>query len=437
MTFEQAKAFVLRRARERSVDAEVLASSSRELTLSANERRVDEITHATRGGLGVRVIDAGRVGYASSEALDEASLEWLLDEAIENASLQSSGDAALVAGRPLGRSDLIGEGLSASVEAKASAATTLVGTLRDDPRVEAIFAARYSETETELVLGSTAGVDGGYRNGYAMVMASPIMRSGESVKQGWDFDLAKEFHTLDPSRTAHTILDRVGRHLGATPLQTGRYRALFEPEVTATILQLLLVSLSGRTVAEGKSRLAGRLGERIASEHVTLVDDPSLADGMASRPFDAEGTPAQRTLLLERGVLRSFLHNSDTARRTGQANTGHAARSYASTLGVSSSNLLLEAGGGVSLDDGVIVTDLSGVHAGANPISGDVSVQGLGLRVEAGESRPVENFALSFNLFRLLEQIEAVGDDLAWRPGGGGVIGARTLQLDALSFAGA
>ncbi len=438
MTFEMAKDFLLRRARERGVEAEVLGTSERELTLAANGGRVDEITHARRGGVGVRVVDDGRVGYASSEALDATSLEWVLDEAIENAGLQPAGEAALVPGRPLGRHDLLGEGLSAELEAKSQAIVTLETSLRDDPRVDAVFVARYSEAESEAVLGSTTGADGGYRNGYSYLMAMPVMKQGDSIKQGADVDIAKEFHQLDPTRTSQSILDRVGRHLGATPLATGRYRAVFEPEVTTVIVQLLLMSLSGKAVAEGKSRLAGRLGERIASERLSLVDDPTLERGLASRPFDVEGTPAQRTVLIEQGVLRSFLHNSDTARRTGQANTGNAARSYASTLGVSASNVLIEAGDGTELADGLIVTDLMGVHAGANPITGDVSVQGLGLRVEGGEERPVENFAVAFNLFRLLEQIEAIGTDLVWRPGlGGSIIGARSLQLDALSFAGA
>jgi PmbA protein len=438
MTFEQAKAFLVRRARERGVDAEVLGTSQRMLTLSATSGRVDEISHASRGGVGVRVVSDGRVGYASSEALDEGSLEWTLDEAIENAGLQSPRGAVLAAGGPLGRHDLVGEGLSAPVEAKAASVEHLEVALRADPRVDAVYAARYSESERELVLGSTLGADGGYRNGYAALWASPIMKRGDSVKQGWDLDLGKEFHALDPTRTSQVILERVGRHLGATPLRTGRYRAILEPDPTSVLLRLLVVSLSGKTVAEGKSRLAQRLGERIASERLTVVDDPTLAGGPASRPFDAEGTPARRTVLIEGGVLRSFLHNSDTARRTGQANTGHAARSYASTLGVGPTNLLVEPGAGVRLEDGILVTDLMGVHAGANPITGDVSVQAHGLRVEGGEMRPVDNFAVAFNLFGLLERIEAVGDDLTWRSdwSGGSIVGAVSLQVDALSFAG-
>jgi PmbA protein len=435
MTGDAAKDYLVRRARERGVDVEVLATSGRTLSLAARDGRVDEITHATQGGIGVRAVVAGKVGYASTESLDEASLEWVLDEAIENAGLQASEGAVILAGRSLGRHDLLGEGLSAPVEAKAAGVTALEAGLRADPRVDAVSRALYSESEVVAVLGSTAGADGGYRNGYATYSASHVMKQGTSVKQGGEVEFSKEFHAFDATRTAQTFLDRLGRHLGATPLATGRYRAYFESDVVATLLSLLVYSLSGKTLAEGKSRLADRLGARVASELVTLSDDPTLADGPASRPFDAEGTPAQRLEIISGGVLRAFLHNGDTARRTSQPNTGHASRSYASTLGVAPSNLVLAPGARIEPHEGILVTDLMGVHAGANPISGDVSVQGMGLRIEGGEARPVDNFALSFNLFSLLERIDAVGDDGRWLPKAG-FVHAPMISVDAISFSG-
>src|SRR5690606_28116466 len=106
-----------------------------------------------------------------------------------------------------------------------------------------------------------------------------------------------------------------------------------------------------------------KIGRQIASEAITIVDDATLAGGLASRPFDAEGTASRRVVVVERGVLRSFLHNTDTAARTGQATTGHASRSYASTLGVAPTNVILEPGDGIHASDGVLVTDLMGVHA--------------------------------------------------------------------------
>jgi PmbA protein len=435
MTFEEAKDYLVREARARSVDVEVLADSHRRLSVSVNGGRVAELTHATQGGVGVRAVIDGKVGYASTESLDEESLAWVLDEAIENAALQAGVGAVMLAGRALGRHDLLGEGLSAPVEQKVAGIKSLEAGLRADPRVDAIAFASYAESENQAVIGSTLGADGGYRNGYAYYAASPVMKGSGSVKQGWDIDFSKEFHELDPGRTTLSILERVGRHLGATPLPTGRYRAYFESEVTGALLGLLLFSLSGKTLAEGKSRLAGKLGARIASDLVTIVDDPTLEGGPASRPFDAEGTPARRTEIVSQGVLRSFLHNSDTARRTAQPNTGHASRSYASTLGVAPSNFMLETGAGVEPTDGVIVTDLMGVHAGANPITGDASLQGLGLRVEGGETRPVDNFALSFNLFTLLERIEAIGSESKWLPMSN-LVRAPMIAIDALSFSG-
>jgi PmbA protein len=303
--------------------------------------------------------------------------------------------------------------------------------------VQSVNFSRYTEAQAEIELGSTTGVDGGYRTGTAAVVAGIVMREGRSVKQGYEFDAKREFHQLEPGRTAYEALHRIGRQLGATPLKTGRRRAVLEPEVVATLLQLLAFAVSGKTLAEGKSRLAGRLGQQVASSLITIVDDPTLRDGLASYPFDSEGTPAQRVTIVDKGVLRSFLHNSDTAARTGHSTTGHASRTYRSTLAVSPSNLLLEPGSGTALGDGVLVTDLMGVHAGANPITGDVSVQAMGIEMLGGEHRPVDDFAISFNLFELLERVIEVGDTITWKPGfGGGAVGAPSIAVEDLSFAG-
>lgn len=437
MSVTKAKTWLLAEAAKRGVELEVLASSERRLSIEARDGKAADVDMSTRGGIGLRVIDGGRVGYASTEDLSTESLAWALTEAIDNASLQSEGTAKLPVGRALGRHDLLDEGLSAELASKAATAVALQTTISADPRVQSVNFSRYTEAQAEVELGSTTGVDGGYRSGMAALVAGIVMREGSSVKQGYEFDAKREYHQLEPGRTAQDALRRIGRQLGATPLKTGRRRAVLEPEVVATLLQLLAYAVSGKTLAEGKSRLAGKLGDQVASDLVTIVDDPTLPDGLASYPFDAEGTPAQRVTIIERGVLRSFLHNSDTAARTGHASTGHASRTYASTLSVSPSNLLLEPGKGTTLADGILVTDLMGVHAGANPITGDVSVQGMGIETSGGEQRPVDDFAISFNLFELLSRVIEVGDSVTWKPGfGGGAVGAPSVTIDELSFAG-
>ncbi|HZJ09087.1 MAG TPA: TldD/PmbA family protein [Trueperaceae bacterium] len=438
MTVTEAKTWLLAEAEKRGVDLEVLASSTRELFVDAREGKASDVSLSTRAGLGLRVVYAGRVGYASTEDLSEESLAWALSEAIENASLQTERRARLPAGGALGRHDLLDEGLSAPLESKVAAAVDLEQTVTADERVQSMQYARYQEGQEEVEIASTTGVDGGYRRGVAILIAGLVMREGESVKQGFEIDAKREFHQLDPGRTALTALDKIGRQLGAKPLVTGRRRAVLEPDVVSTLVQLYCYALSGKTLAEGKSRLAGRIGERVASDSITLVDDALLEDGLASRPFDSEGTPSQRLTLIEDGVLRSFLHNTDTASRTGQSTTGHAKRSYSSTLAVGPTNLLLLPGSGIGRDDGVIITDLMGVHAGANPISGDVSVQAMGLEAVGGETSPVDDFAISFNLFELFERVIEVGDLAQWIPGhAGDAFKVPSLAFADVSFAGA
>lgn len=436
MTVNEAQRWLLARAAERGVELEVLSTSKSSLTIEAQNGAVSDVSIASSGGVGLRVVSAGKVGYAYSEELTEEALAWTLDEAIGNAELQQSGSATLPSGGELGRHDLVEEGLSATLEEKKRTATEFNRLLSADERVQAVQVARFREAQEEVEIASSTGVAGGYRSGNDLLLAALVMRAGDSVKQGYEVDAQRAFHQLEPGRTAQRALHRVGRHLGATPLKTGRRRAVLEPEVVATLLSLLTYSLSGKTLAEGKSRLAGRVGERVASELITLVDDATLPGGLASRPFDSEGTPSRRLVLLEAGVLRSFMHNSSTAARTSQANTAHASRGYRGSLDVAPSNLMLEAGSGISPGDGVLVTDLMGVHAGANPITGDVSVQAMGLEQTGGEQLPVDDFAISFNLFELLQQVTEVGDDFEWVVGAGGVVGAPSLAIDDLSFAG-
>lgn len=437
MNFEEAKDYLLKKARQMGIDAEVLAAESRELSLSAFGGQLEEITQATQGGIGVRVVVEGKVGYAYTEEKTPEALDWVMQEAHENALLQSSGGGFIPVGSALGRHDLLGEGLSAPLEQKQAAALTVEATLRQDARVKQVPRTSYQEQEIQVVLGSTQGASGGYRTGVSVVMGMAILSDGGAPKQSWNVDFSREFHALEPGKTALDLIHDTARLLGARPLKTGKYRAYFEPKAFAQLLGVISFMFSAKNVLEGKSLLAGKVGERVASDLVTVVDDPTLPGGIASRPFDAEGTPSRRLTLIEKGVLKSFAHNSETARQMGVEPTGNAQRSYKGVLGVGHSNLFLEPGSGVKLQEGVIVTEMMGLHAGANPISGDFSLQALGLKVEGGEvAYAVENFTVAGNLLGLLQSISAVGEGLEWEYWGM-ALGAPMVEVAELSFAGA
>jgi len=440
MTLDESKRHVLAAARSRGIAAEILGERGRELTAKAHGQHIEQITQAVQGGIGVRVVVDGRMGYGYSEELSSDALDWMLGEAIDNAALQTETDKFLPDGADLGQHDLVGDGLAAPLESKIQTALGFEATLREDKRVKQVMFASYTERERDITLASTQGTDGAYRRGVAGVMASVIMQEGESLKQSWDADWVRDLQSLDPAHTALDFTQRTGRLLGARPLPTGRYTAYFEPKAFAHLLGAFWSMWSGKAVMEGKSRLAGRLGQQIASPLLTLIDDPTLSDGLASRPFDAEGTPGRLVALVEAGVLKHFLTHSETSRALALPNTGHAARSYRGVLGTSPSNLFVQPGAGIQMRSGVVVAEISGVHAGANAISGDFSVQALGLWVENGEvAYPVENFAVAGDFLTLLMNISGVGieAELKWEFMGRMAIGTPTVEVADLSFAGA
>lgn len=438
MTQDEARRHVLGRAKERGVAAEVLTEQGRELTAKSHQRKIEQITQAVRGGIGIRVVKDGRVGYAYSEELTPPALDWMLQEAIDNSSLQSEASGFLPKSAPVARKDMVGDSLRGSLEAKVQMAIGLEGTIREDRRVKQVLFASYAEREWDVAVTSTEGADGSYRRGIAGLMASMVMQEGESRKQGWDDEWATSVGTLEPGRTALEFTERTGRLLGAKPLTTGRYRAYIEPKAFAAMLAAFSALWNSKNVVERKSPLAGRMGEEIASSLVTIVDDPTLPEGLAARPIDAEGTPGRRTVLVDRGVLKSYLTNSETARALGVENTGHAWRSYRGILWVAPSNFFMTPGAGVTLSEGVIIAEVLGLHAGTNTVTGDFSIQALGLKVEDGRvAYPVENFAVAGNFLSLLKDITAVGSELKWDYGMRMAYGTPLVEVRELSFAGA
>ena len=438
MTLDDARTYVLSEARARGIGVEVVTETGRELTARAHSHRIEQLTQAVRGGVGVRVIVDGRVGYGYTEELSREALDWMLQEAVENAGLQSETGGFLPAGTATPRAEMVGDRLQASLETKLQSALGFEGTLREDKRVKQVLIAAYAEREWNVAVASTEGADGSYRRGVAGLMASIVMQDGTSLKQGWDDTWATGVKELDPGRTALEFTERTGRLLNAKRLATGRYRAYFEPKAFGALLAAFTPMWNGKAVAEKKSPLAGRLGEVIASPLVTIIDDPTLPEGLASRPIDTESTPAKRTVLVEGGVLRSYLTNSETARQLGVENTGHAWRGYRGTLGVGPSNFFLAPGPGLDLQDGVVIAELSGLHAGTNAITGEFSIQALGLWVEDGMvAHPVEDFAVAGNFLTLLQNITAVGNRLEWDFGMRVAYGTPTVEVRELSFAGA
>lgn len=443
LTIEAARSHLLTRAGERGVKLEVFAQRGSSTSVKAFNGEVSEFKLSSRQGVGLRALVGGAWGYSFSENLSRPALDRALDSAVENAELAApERGAALVAWGEPPALDLYGEGMSGvTVEQKVGVALALEAAAREaDARVVSIPYGGYQDGDMQALIANTEGLDRADAQLYAMQYVAPLVAESGQSKMGSDWQFTREFTELDPTRTALIAVDKAVRLLGARPAPSGTFPVVFSGECLAELLMLFSPMFSGRMVEEGKSPLAGRLGESIASPLVTLVDDATLPRGLSSRAFDAEGCPSAPLTLVDAGRLGAFMHNQDTAARAGTVSTGHASRQgYQGTVSVGPSNLFLVTGETPAAQvkaglTGVRVTGVSGGHAGANPITGDFSLEAEGFWFEGGaEQHPLEVFTVAGNILDVLAGIEAVGDELEWSNSSAG---APAVRVGALGIGG-
>jgi PmbA protein len=443
LSIDAARTYLLARATTRDVPLEVYAQRANSTSVKAFGGEVSEFKLQARQGVGVRALVRGAWGYSFTENLSRPALDRALDDAVENAELAApeAGAALLAWGEPPSV-DLYGEGLSGvGVDQKVRVALELEqAAMNADPRVKSLPYGQYVDSDREVLIGNTQGLTRGYKALHAMVAAYPLVSEDGQNKMSGDWQFTREFTELDPTRTALSAVEKSLALLGAKPAPTGTFPAVITGECLAELLALFSPMFSGKMVEEGKSPLAGRLGQGIVSPLITLVDDATLPRGLQSRAFDAEGCPSAPLTLVEGGELAAFMHNAQTAARAGVTSTGHADRmGYQGTVGVGYSNLHLQPGATPEPEllrglTGLKLTGVSGGHAGADPITGDFSLQAEGFWVEDGVvAHPLEVFTVAANILDLLGRVEAVGDTVEWTNWS---VGAPMVRVAALAVGG-
>ena len=296
-----------------------------------------------------------------------------------------------------------------------------------------------------MVLANSRGFTGGYRTSYAGVSAAPLAMdtNGQMQRDGW-WSSARRLADLDsPEAIGKEAARRTLRRLGARRVPTQNVPIVFTPEVARSLIGSVFEAASGDSIWRSASFLAGKLGEPIAAPNITITDDnlmmlPTGAGGYGTSPFDGEGLPSQRTVVVEGGVLRNYLLNSYSARKLGMKSTHNASRGLAGTPGIGCGNLYLEPGAltpeeiiaGVSA--GFYVTSLMGF--GVNVVTGDYSRGATGLWIENGQlTHAVEEVTIAGNLADMLMNITAIGNDLVFRS----AVASPTLRIDGMTIAGA
>jgi PmbA protein len=425
---------------------EAYAELTTETSVTAFQGEVERLTSASSSGVGVRVVRDGRLGYAYTADLSDQGLRECLAEARANLEV-SSEDPGNVLPEASEHEPLEGifdpRQAATSPERKVALALDLEARTRAaDPKVTQVESARYGDVVGQVAIASSGGVRGTFAVTHAWCAAIALATEDGQSQVGFGVDAARTLEDLDPGPVAAEAASRAVRMLGATKPPTRTIPVVFDRMVAPSLVGVLLAGLSAEEVQKGRSLFADKLGQRVGAAGLRLVDDGRLVDGPGAAPFDAEGVPTRRTVLVDDGVLQCFLHNTATAARGDASSTGNARRaSFKSTPGVSAHNLFLAPGeldqGGLlaRAGEGLLVQEVSGVHSGANPITGDFSVGVSGLLFRGGElAEPVREATVAAQLLDILQGIEEVGSDLRFTTGS---IGGSSLLVGQMTVAGA
>jgi len=408
------------------LEAVVVRGTETEIRVHGAE--VESLSAAQSQGVGIRVVVDGRTGFAFAGSLDDTVIAETLAEARDNVAFATFDEFAGLAepdGVAMASLDLYDEALAAMPTAdKVALAIELErAVLAADPRMVGIESAEYADALSHAAIATTTGIRTIGSESSCYLATYAMAAEGDDVQTGFGFSVGRDPSTLDPQRCATDAASRATRMLGAVQPASGRLAVVLDPWVTAQFLGILGHVLDGDGVAKGRSFLAGRIGEQVASPLLTLIDDPTDLRAITATDADGEGLATRRNILIEGGVLSQFVHNAASARRAGTLSTGNAVRGYRSTPGVGCMALSLLPGSSspasmiAGITDGVLVQEVAGLHSGVNPVSGDFSTGAEGIRIRNGElAEPVREFTIASTMQKMLQDITAVGDDLEFLP---------------------
>lgn len=408
------------------VEAVVVRGTETEIRVFGGD--VESLSSAQSQGIGIRIIRDGRQGFAYAGSLDASAIAETMADARDNVGFATFDEFAGLA-RPDGVAvpdlDLYRDSLSrfAAVDKIELALELERIALAADPRISGLESAEYADALSEAAIASTTGIRSVGRETSCYVATYVMAAEGDDTQTGFGFSVGREPSDLDPSRAALEAAGRATRMLGAVQPPSGRSTVVLDPWVTAQFLGIIGHTLDGDAVSKGRSLFADRLGELVGSSLITLIDDPTDVRSFTATDADGEGLAARRNVLIDAGVLQRFVHNAYSARRAGTTSTANAVRGFKSTPGVGCLSVSLVPGVSdpsaliASIDDGVLVQEVSGLHSGVNPVSGDFSTGAEGLRIRGGElAEPVREFTIASTLQKMLRDVQAVGNDLEFLP---------------------
>lgn len=406
-----------------ATDAECTVSEGSEFSAQVRLGEVETLKEAASRGAGLRILMGHRTGSSYTSDLTPEGIAQMVAAAMELAAvttedpfvgLAETGEYGSIAGDlRMYNADVeqLEPGAKIAMAKRAEHAA-----LNFDPRITISEGASFDSHLAHRVFANSRGFAGEYRSSSCSISVVPVAKQGETKERDYWFHSARGFADLEkPEEIGRIAAERTLRRLGAVKVETQRVPVIFEPRTARSILGNIFEAVEGRSIYRQASFLAGKLGEQVAAPNVTVVDDGTIPGLFGTSPFDDEGIPTRRTMVIENGVLKNYLLNTYAARKLGMKTTGNASRGITGNAGVGRGNFYLEAGSRTaaeliaSIPNGFYVTELIG--SGVNIATGDYSQGAAGLWIRDGElAFAVSEVTIASTLQQMLMSMEAASD---------------------------
>lgn len=424
-------------------DCEIYYRSDDDFQVLVRDGKAEHYETSSSGGAAFRGIINGKTGSAYTERLDENAADFIIKSAMENAQISEDEECIFYEGGEYSDICLYDESLEkVTAEEKIDKLAKMEkAALGYSDKIKSSDRCMFADGSVKISIMNTKGLNKSYNSNIMMSYISVICEDNGDIKTGGEFFAGNDISAFDPESIGKSASEQAEKMLGASPVKSGAYNVVFKNTAMADLLGTFSSAFSGEQAYKGLSMLEGMEEKSIASECVSIRDDGLLEGGMASALFDGEGVPCRNKVIVENGVLKTLLYDLKYAAKCGKKSTGNGFRSgYRSQVFCGPSNfyivpsdkdfddIIKEAG------DGIYITDIEGLHAGANIVSGDFSLSAQGFVIKDGKlERPVEQITAAANFFELLKNIKAVGKDLRFNTGG---IGAPSVFMENISISG-
>jgi len=439
---------LLNRALEKGFsDAEIYMSGSSSLGISTLNEEISKFESSSSRGLSFRGTYKNKIGYSYSELIDDEAIDIIITEAMQNSEIleEEEQDKLFTGSKNENYPEIKGfneELKNISVEEKINAALSMEKSAKKySDLIKGVDYNEFEYFESNIMIANTYGMDLEHKSNGAIGYSYARAVKENETKTGLEFWEGLDWKEFNPEQIGKVASETAISKFGAKSVASGQYKIIMQNTAFADLLSTFSDVFLADKAQKGLSLLAGKLNENIASSSFTLRDDPIYPGSIRAKPFDAEGVATFNKAIIENGVFKTFLHNLKTAAKDGVKSTGNASKAgYKAPVKVAPKNLYAVPGK-ISKEkliekvgDGIYITDLSGLHSGADEISGDFSLMSEGFLIENGKiTKPVEQITIAGNFFDVLKGIEDIANNLRFNMSG---VGSPDVYIKSLAVAG-